>query len=76
MFQTASTLLNGSTYRVSVRKDGFVPFISDWVTLNGERAAIPDIRLRPLQKLGRDRSTTDKAARSGAPAPSCRLVAP
>ena len=50
-FQTPPTLLNGSTYRVSIRKDGFVPFISDWVTLNGERTAIPDIRLKPLQKL-------------------------
>ena len=50
-FQTPSALLNGSIYRVSIRKDGFVPFVSDWVTLNGERTAIPDIRLKPLQKL-------------------------
>ncbi len=28
-----------------------MPFVSDWVTLNGERAAIPPIRLQPLQKL-------------------------
>ena len=47
-FQTPSTLLSGSTYRVSIRHDGFVPFVSDWVTLNGERAAIPPIRLQPL----------------------------
>jgi len=50
-FQTPSTLLSGSTYRVSIRQDGFVPFVSDWVTLNGERTAIPPIRLQPLQKL-------------------------
>ncbi len=50
-FQTQSILLNGSTYRVSIRQDGFAPFVSDWVTLNGERAAIPPILLRPLQKL-------------------------
>ena len=50
-FQTPSTLLSGSTYRVSIRHDGFVPFVSDWVTLSGERAAIPSIRLQPLAKL-------------------------
>ena len=50
-FQTPPTLLNGSTYRVSIRHDGFVPFVSDWVTLDGERATIPAIRLQPLQKL-------------------------
>ena len=36
---------------MSIRQDGFVPFVSDWVTLNGERTAIPDIRLKPLQQL-------------------------
>jgi RNA polymerase sigma factor (sigma-70 family) len=50
-FQTPSNLLAGSTYRVSIRQDGFVPFVSDWVTLNGERATIPHISLQPLQKL-------------------------
>ncbi len=50
-FQTPPVLLNGSTYRVSIRHDGFVPFVSDWVTLDGERAAIPAIRLRPLVRL-------------------------
>jgi hypothetical protein len=50
-FQTPPTLLNGSTYRVSIRQDGFVPFVSDWVTLDGERATISPIRLQPLQKL-------------------------
>lgn len=50
-FQTPATLLSRSTYRVAIRKDGFVPFVSDWVTLNGERAVIPDIRLQALQKL-------------------------
>jgi len=50
-FQTPSTLLSGSTYRVSIRQDGFVPFVSDWVTLNGERMTIPPIHLQPLPKL-------------------------
>ena len=50
-FQTPSTLLIGSTYRVSIRQDGFAPFVSDWVKLNGERAAIPPIHLQPVQKL-------------------------
>jgi RNA polymerase sigma-70 factor (ECF subfamily) len=50
-FQTPSTLLSGSTYRVSIRQEGFVPFVSDWVTLQGERAVIPPIRLQPIQKL-------------------------
>jgi RNA polymerase sigma factor (sigma-70 family) len=50
-FQAPSTLLFGSTYRVSIRQDGFVPFFSDWVTLNGERDAIPPIHLKPLKKF-------------------------
>ena len=50
-FQTPFNLLSGSTYRVSIRQDGFVPFVSDWVTLSGERATIPRISLQPLQKL-------------------------
>ncbi len=50
-FQTPPTLLNGSVYRVAIRQDGFVPFVSDWVKLDGERATIPLIRLQPLQKL-------------------------
>ncbi len=50
-FQTPATLLSGSTYRVSIRHEGFVPFDSNWVTLNGERATIPPIRLQPLQTV-------------------------
>ena len=50
-FQTPATLLSGSTYRVSIRQNGFVPFVSDWVTLKDERAAIPPIRLQPIQTL-------------------------
>jgi RNA polymerase sigma factor (sigma-70 family) len=50
-FQTPPTLLNGSTYRVAIRQDGFAPFVSEWVTLVGERATIPPIRLRSLRKL-------------------------
>jgi hypothetical protein len=50
-FQTPSALLDGSVYRVSIRQDGFAPFVSDWVTLGGERTAIPPIRLRSLRTL-------------------------
>jgi len=50
-FQTPPTLLDGSTYRVSIRHDGFAPFVSEWVTLGGERTAIPGIRLQALRKL-------------------------
>ncbi len=28
-----------------------MPFVSDWVTLEGERVTIPAIRLQPLQRL-------------------------
>ncbi len=74
-FQTPPILLNGLTYRVAIRKDGFAPFISDWVTLNGERTAIPDIRLKPLQKL--TGQINDRQGRPIAmPGSSCRLVAP
>ena len=48
-FQTPRTLLVGLQYRISIRQDGFMPFVSDWVTLDGERATIPSIRLQPLQ---------------------------
>ena len=44
-FQTAPGLLAGSTYRVSIQRDGFAPFVSDWVTLGEERTTIPPIRL-------------------------------
>ena len=50
-FQTPSTLLFGSSYRVAIRLDGFAPFVSDWVTLDGDRAAIPPIHLQPIRKL-------------------------
>ncbi len=50
-FQTPSELLSGSTYRVSLRRDGFEPFVSDWVTLEGERTTVPAIRLRALRRL-------------------------
>ena len=70
-FQTPPALLNGSTYRVSIRHDGFVPFVSDWVTLNGERAAIPAIRLQPLQKL-----TGQIKDRQGRPVAGARVFLP
>ncbi len=50
-FQTPSTLLNGSRYRVSIRQEGFAPFVSDWVTLGGDRTPIPPIRLRAFRRL-------------------------
>jgi RNA polymerase sigma factor (sigma-70 family) len=50
-FQTPSTLLNGSRYRVSIRQDGFAPFVSDWVTLGGDRTPVPPIRLRALRHV-------------------------
>jgi hypothetical protein len=70
-FQTPSTLLSGSIYRVSIRQDGFVPFISGWVTLRGERVAIPDIRLQPLVKL-----TGQIKDRRGHPVAGARVVLP
>ncbi len=50
-FQTPPNLLSGSTYRVIVRREGFQPFVSDWVTLSGDRTVIPPIRLQPLETL-------------------------
>lgn len=50
-FQTPPTLLNGSSYRVSIRHEGYLPFLSDWLTLDGERTAVPTIRLEPLRTL-------------------------
>ncbi len=50
-FQTPPTLLGGSSYRISIRREGFAPFVSDWVALTGERATIPEIRLRPVRKV-------------------------
>jgi RNA polymerase sigma factor (sigma-70 family) len=50
-FQTPSKLLWGSTYRVSIRREGFEPFVSEWVTLDGERTAVAPIRLRALRTL-------------------------
>ena len=50
-FQTPSKLLSGSTYRVSIRREGFEPFVSEWVTLDGERTAVAPIRLRALRTL-------------------------
>ncbi len=74
-FQTPPTLLSGSAYRVSIRHDGFVPFVSDWVTLNGERATLPPIRLQPLQKLTGQLEDRQGRAVAGA-ASFCRPAAP
>jgi hypothetical protein len=64
-------LLNGSTYRVTVRLHGFVPFVSDWVTLDGERATIGPIHLQPLQKL-----SGQLRDRQGRPVVSARVFFP
>jgi hypothetical protein len=71
VFQTPPILLNGLSYRVSIRHDGFVPFVSDWVMLTGERAAIPDIRLLPLQQL-----TGRIHDRQGRPVAGARVFVP
>ena len=52
----------GSSYRVAIRQAGFVPYVSDWVRLDGERADDPPIRLLPLQRLS-GRVQTSRAAR-------------
>jgi hypothetical protein len=63
-FQTPPALLGGSTYRLVIRREGFAPFVSGWVTLDGERATMPDIRLQPLQQVtGR---ITDRPGRAAA----------
>ena len=36
---------------MTIRQDGYLPFVSDWVTLTGKRTVIPPIRLRPFQML-------------------------
>ncbi len=51
VFQTQPELLAGSTYRVAIKHDGYVPFVSDWVTLDGGRISISPIRLEPMRKL-------------------------
>ncbi len=39
------------SYRVAISQDGFAPFVSEWVKLDGERAAVGPIKLRALRKL-------------------------
>jgi hypothetical protein len=70
-FQTPSNLLNGSTYRVSIRQDGFAPFVSEWVTLGGDRTPIPPIRLRALKKI-----TGQIVDRQGRPVGDARVFLP
>jgi hypothetical protein len=50
-FRTPAALLGGLSYRVSIRHEGYSPFVSEWVELDGERTAIGPIRLRALRKL-------------------------
>ena len=74
-FQTPPILLSGLTYRVSIRQDGFSPFVSDWVALDGERVTIPPIRLRPLRTLTGQIKDRQGRAVAGAGC-SCRPVVP
>ncbi len=50
-FRTPAALLGGLSYRVSIRHEGYAPFVSEWVELDGERTAVPAIRLRALRLL-------------------------
>ena len=61
--KTPPTLLNGSVYRVSIRHDGYLPFLSDWVTLDGERTTVAPIRLEPYRTLSG--KITDRQGRAG-----------
>ena len=56
---------------MSIRRDGFVPFISDWVMLSGERATIPAIRLQAFQQL-----TGQINDRQGRPVAGARVFVP
>jgi RNA polymerase sigma factor (sigma-70 family) len=70
-FQTPPALLSGSTYRVSIRQNGFAPFVSQWVTLGDDRTTIPPIRLRVLRKL-----TGQVHDREGRPLAGARVFLP
>ena len=74
-FQTPSTLLNGSTYRVSIRKRRVRTLHFQLGYAEWRLAAIPDIRLKPLQKLTGQINDRQGHAVAGAGL-SCRLVAP
>ena len=50
-FRTPANLLGGMSYRVSISQDGFAPFVSEWVKLDGEHTAVGPITLRALRKL-------------------------
>ena len=39
-FRTPAALLGGLSYRVSIRHEGYAPFVSEWVELDGERTAV------------------------------------
>jgi RNA polymerase sigma-70 factor (ECF subfamily) len=70
-FLTPPSLLSGSTYRVVIRKDGFAPFASAWVTLDRERAVIPPIRLQALRGF-----TGEVRDRQGRPVDGARVFLP
>jgi RNA polymerase sigma-70 factor (ECF subfamily) len=70
-FQTPAVLLVDSEYRISIGKDGFAPFVSEWITLGGERTTIPPIRLRSLRVIsGRMRDS------QGSPVRDARVFLP
>jgi hypothetical protein len=70
-FETPRALLNGSTYRVSLRHNGFAPFVSGWITLDGDRATVSPIRMRQLRTL-----TGSVRDRSGQPVAGARVFLP
>lgn len=50
-FESPEALLKGTTYRVAVRCEGFVPALSDWVKLDGGTGSEIAVTLRPLVKV-------------------------
>ncbi|MGC8641920.1 MAG: carboxypeptidase-like regulatory domain-containing protein [Isosphaeraceae bacterium] len=47
-FETPEVLMNGATYRIAVRSEGFAPALSDWVKLDGRTAEPVSITLQPF----------------------------
>jgi len=72
-FQTPPTLLSGSTYRVSIRRDGFVPFVSEWVALKGN--APQSVRVTLAVKLAAKDAARSEAMVEAIPAPLARARA-
>ncbi len=67
-FRTPEILMEGSTYRVAVRRDGGQPLISAWTTINGKTGTLPPLVLEALRTV-RGRVVD----RQGAPVASARV---